>query len=194
MPFPDELVHGVMVVPYRVTWPRDFDRLAEQLDKALGRLALAIDHVGSTSVPGLPAKDCIDVQVRVAKLDEQRIVKAFDKIGFRLRPESWNRIEISGGEECEKLVFAPPVNARPCNVHVRIKNGPNVRHNLLFRDYLRADERSRKAWGDFKSRLAQSVTDIFAYGQIKAPAMEILMSAAETWATHTGWSVDAVQP
>jgi GrpB-like predicted nucleotidyltransferase (UPF0157 family) len=194
MPFPDELAYGVMVVPYRATWPRDFDRIAEQLRKALGPLALAIDHVGSTSVPGLPAKDCVDVQIRVAALNEKRIVGAFDKIGFRCRPESWNRIEISGGEECEKLVFAPPVGGRSCNIHVRIKNGPNVRQNLLFRDYLRANERSRKAWGDFKSRLAQSVTDIFAYGQIKAPAMEILMSAAETWAEHTGWSIDAVRP
>src|SRR5690606_7906665 len=173
MPFPDELAHGLTVVPYRSTCPRDFARISERLASALGSKALAIDHVGSTSVPGLPAKDCIDIQVRVARLDEKTLVPAFEGIGFRLRPEEWNRVEISDGEECPKLVFAPPKGGRPCNVHVRVGNGPNVRRNLLFRDFLRADERARKAWGDFKSRLARSVTDVFAYGQIKAPATEI---------------------
>lgn len=188
MPFPDELAGGLAVVPYRKSWPLDFSRIAEQLDTALGTRALGIDHIGSTSVPGLPSKNCIDIQVRVTSIDEKPITKAMEKIGFRCRPESWNRVEISGGEECQKLVFAPPAKARACNVHVRRSVDPNVRYALLFRDFLRSNDRARDAWGAFKQRLAHSVTDIYAYGQIKQPATEILMTAAETWARHTDWS------
>ncbi|WP_406315016.1 GrpB family protein [Streptosporangium sp. NBC_01639] len=65
--------------------------------------------------------------------------------------------------------------------------GPNARFALLFRDYLRTDEASRRAWGAFKQRLARSVPDLLQYGQIKAPATAVLMTAAERWAAEIGW-------
>lgn len=187
MPFPDELGQ-VAVVEYRPQWPAEFELLAAGLRDALGDLAFGVDHVGSTSVPGLPAKDCLDVQVRMRSIDEARDVPLLASIGFRCRPEPWNRIEVSGGQQCRKLVFAPPIGARPCNVHLREATGPNARFALLFRDYLRADEAARRAWGAFKQRLALSVSDLLDYGQIKAPATEVLMRAAERWAAETGWS------
>jgi GrpB-like predicted nucleotidyltransferase (UPF0157 family) len=58
-----------------------------------------------------------------------------------------------------------------------------------FRDYLRADETARQAWGAFKTRLAASVPDLADYGQIKSPATEVLIRAAEMWAARTGWTV-----
>jgi dephospho-CoA kinase len=145
--------------------------------------------VGSTSVPGLSAKDCIDIQVRMGSIDEVRDVGLFAAIGFRCRPEPWNRSEVSDGIRCRKLVFAPPIGARSCNIHLRESTGPNARYALLFRDYLRADEPARRAWGAFKQRLAVSVSDLMDYGQIKAPATDILMAAAERWAVDTGWDV-----
>jgi GrpB-like predicted nucleotidyltransferase (UPF0157 family) len=187
MPFPDELGQ-LAVVTYRPEWPTEFEQLAERLRHALGDLAVAVDHVGSTSVPGLSAKDCIDVQVRMRSIDEGRDVPLLAAIGFRCRPEAWNRSEVSAGQRCRKLVFAPPVGARSCNVHLRENIGPNARYALLFRDYLRADEAARRAWGGFKERLAVSVPDLLDYGQIKAPATEVLMAAAERWAADTGWS------
>jgi GrpB-like predicted nucleotidyltransferase (UPF0157 family) len=132
--------------------------------------ARAIDHVGSTAVPGLAAKGCVDIQVLVDAIDEDEQIRLLAAIGFRCRPEPWNRAEISGGLECLKLVFAPPVGARRCNIHLREVDGPNVRFALLFRDYLRADETVRQIWGAFKKRLALSVPDLLDYGQIKAPA------------------------
>jgi GrpB-like predicted nucleotidyltransferase (UPF0157 family) len=187
MPFPDER-RQVAVVEYRPHWPEEFELLAGQLRHALGDLARGVDHVGSTSVPGLPAKDCIDLQVRMESVDEARDVPLLAAIGFRCRPEPWNHVEVSGGRECRKLVFAPPAGARPCNVHLRQADGPNTRFALLFRDYLRADEAARRAWGAFKKRLASSVPDLLEYGRIKAPATEVLMGAAERWAAATGWS------
>ncbi|MEL5954016.1 GrpB family protein [Streptomyces sp. CLV115] len=188
MAFADE-VAPVAVLEYQPQWPVDFDRLAGELYNALGGEARTIDHIGSTSVPGLAAKDCVDIQVRVAEIKEARQTGLLAAIGFRCRPEPWNRAEVSGGQECSKLVFAPPVGARRCNVHLRRERDPNCRYALLFRDYLRADEAARQQWGKFKRRLAHSVPDLLDYGQIKAPATEILMIAAERWAVETGWQL-----
>ncbi|MFD3475210.1 GrpB family protein [Streptomyces sp. NPDC058695] len=193
MPFPDEVVCPLAVVDHRPQWPLEFEQLARQLRAAMGGVPVAIDHVGSTSVPGLAAKDCIDVQIRVPSIDEARDVALLSAVGFRCRPEPWNRTEVSGGIACRKLVFAPPVGARSCNVHLRESTGPNARYALLFLDYLRADEPARRAWGAFKQRLAASVPDLFDYGQIKATATGILMAAAERWATDTTWTVPPPQ-
>ncbi|GAA1884219.1 hypothetical protein GCM10009837_02170 [Streptomyces durmitorensis] len=179
MPFPDEAADALVVVEYRPSWPTDFSRLASVLRRALGDLAVAVDHVGSTSVPGLAAKDCVDVQVRVDSLDEPRLVPPLTAIGFRLRPEPWNHCEVSAGHHCPKLVFAPRPGARRCNVHLREDGRPNARYALLFRDYLRASSTAREAWGAFKQRLALSVPARLAdYGQ---------MEGAERWAAETGW-------
>ncbi|MGW7705711.1 GrpB family protein [Streptomyces sp. JV184] len=148
VPFPDERSQ-VAVVEYRPQWPAEFELLAGRLRGALGDSAFGVDHVGSTSVPGLAAKDCVDVQVRMRSIDEARDVPLLAAIGFRCRPEPWNRIEVSGGRECRKFVFAPPVGARSCNVHLREGTGPNARFALLFRDYLRADETACRARGAF---------------------------------------------
>lgn len=152
-------------------------------------MAVNIDHIGSTSVPGLAAKDCIDVQVRVGTLDEDGIVSRFEAIGFRVRPEAWNRVEVASGTKWPKLVFAPPVGERACNVHVRSAGGEPARRNLLFRDFLLANQAAREAWSAFKRQLAEITPDIYRYGQIKAGPTEILMMAAESWATKTGWTV-----
>jgi GrpB-like predicted nucleotidyltransferase (UPF0157 family) len=190
MPFPDEVGAGVAVVEYDAGWPAEFVHLAGRLRRALGELALAVDHVGSTSVPGLPA-NCSDAQVRVAELSPV-LIELMESAGFRCRPEPWNRTEISNGYHCEKLVFGPPIGERATNVHLRRADGPNARFALLFRDYLRANPAARDTWGAFKQRLAQSVPDLADYGQIKAPATTLLMLTAEQWSTRTSWTVPPI--
>ena len=191
MPFPDE-PSEVKVLDYQTRWPQEFSQLAGQLRNALGSDALGLDHIGSTSVPALAAKDVIDIQVRVATIDGASVVPAMTSIGFRCRQEAWNRIEYSSGVTCRKLVFAPPPGARLCNVHVREAGAANARFALLFRDYLRGDDTARRAWGAFKKRLAASVPGFADYGQIKQPATEILIRAAEQWAAASGWHVPGV--
>ena len=188
MPFPDELARGLAVVAYDRRWPGDFAVLARRIQDALGPTAVRVYHVGSTSVPGLAAKDCIDVQVEVHALDEELIADCFGKIGFRLRPEPWNRLEPAPGSPCPKLVFAPPEGERASNIHVVEAASEAARRKLLFRDFLRAHDTARDAWSDFKQRLAAMATDIYQYGQAKAGPTAILMIAAETWARQTQWS------
>ena len=168
MPFPDELSRGLAVVAYDRRWPGDFAVLARRIQGALGPMAVQVSHVGSTSVPGLAAKDCIDVQVEVLALDEDLIAGCFSEIGFRLRPEPWNRVEPAPAGPCPKLVFAPPAGERAGNVHVVQAAGEAARRKLLFRDFLRAHDTARDAWSEFKQRLAAMATDIYQYGQAKA--------------------------
>jgi GrpB-like predicted nucleotidyltransferase (UPF0157 family) len=175
-------------VAYDRRWPGDFAVLARRIQDALGPSALRVSHVGSTSVPGLAAEDCIDVQVEAPVLDEDLIIGCLGGIGFRLRPEPWNRVEPAPGGPCPKLVFAAPQGERASNIHVVEAGSPAARRKLLFRDFLRADDTARDAWSDFKQRLAAMAGDIYQYGQAKAGPTQILLIAAESWACRTGWA------
>ena len=188
MPFPDEPARGLAVVIYDRRWPGEFAVLARRVQDALGPAAVRVSHVGSTSVPGLAAKDCIDVQVEARALDEDLITGCFGTIGFRLRPEPWNRAEPTPGGPCPKLVFASPQGERASNIHVVEAASEAARRKLLFRDFLRANDTARDAWGDFKQRLAAMAGDIYQYGQAKAGPTEILLIAAESWARQTQWA------
>jgi GrpB-like predicted nucleotidyltransferase (UPF0157 family) len=188
VPFPDELARGLAVVAYDPRWPGDFSVLARRLQAALGSAAVRVHHVGSTSVPGLAAKDCIDVQVEVRVLDRELIAGRMAAIGFRLRPEPWNQAEPTPGGSCPKLVFAPPAGERASNVHVAEAASAAARRKLLFRDFLRAHGEARDAWSDFKQHLASIASDIYQYGQAKAGPTEILLIAAEGWARQARWS------
>jgi GrpB-like predicted nucleotidyltransferase (UPF0157 family) len=185
----------VILSTWRPEWTADFEVLAERLKMALGVLALRIDHIGSTSVPTLPAKDIIDAQVIVARLDRASIIGTLTDAGFIHRNDSWNlRDHVPSGwsgdpDEWTKLVFAVPPDARDGNVHIRIAGSPNERYALLFRDFLRADEMARKAWGRFKTELAKNTRNLAGYGTVKDPATDVLLGLAERWAAETAWTV-----
>lgn len=186
MPFPDEKSsHRVEVVPSQPRWAVEGQEIAAVLARMLPD-ARAVDHIGSTAVPGLPAKDCIDLMVRVdslAAIDLDPLAAA----GYRERPEEWNRVEALGASTHPKRVFAPPVGGRSTNIHVRETGAPTARYSLLFRDFLRSSDDHRDTWGRLKTRLAEEHLDIYAYGQVKAAAQPLLMALAEQWATETGW-------
>ena len=187
MPFPDEQFsqHGVEVVEYRTEWATEGADIAAWLARLLPG-AIATDHIGSTSVPGLPAKDCIDLMIRVesvADFDLHPLTQA----GYRERPEEWNRIEQLGAETHPKRVLAPPVGGRPVNIHVRVAHKATARYALLFRDFLRANDDHRDSWGRFKMRLARECPDLYVYGQMKATVQPLLMALAEQWASQHAW-------
>jgi dephospho-CoA kinase len=78
---------NVVIVDYDPTWPDQFEQLAADLRRRLGDDILGIDHIGSTSVPGLAAKDVIDLQVTVASLaDADRLAPAFREAGYAATP------------------------------------------------------------------------------------------------------------
>jgi GrpB-like predicted nucleotidyltransferase (UPF0157 family) len=190
-----DLDDWVVLSDWRPEWAADFDELAESLSAALDGIAIRIDHIGSTSVPGLRAKDVIDLQVVVAELESDRIIQALELVGFEQRTAAWNLQDhvpagwVGNPEEWSKLVFAPPSTSRPSNVHVRRRGSPNERYALLFRDFLRADDGARDAWGRFKSQLAMATRNLSDYGAVKDPATDVLLALGERWATDSDWTV-----
>jgi GrpB-like predicted nucleotidyltransferase (UPF0157 family) len=179
------------IVDYRPSWPAEFATLALDLGAALGPLARRIDHIGSTAVPGLASKDRIDVQVGVADLDRLDAIRgALERAGYALWPAFDDHVP-SGVRadpgEWRKALFQPPAGARAANIHVREVGRLNWRYALLFRDFLRAHSTVATSYGELKRRLAPYMPDTGSYADVKDPAVDLVMFAAEEWAARTGW-------
>ncbi|GAB4203873.1 MAG: hypothetical protein OHK0022_28450 [Roseiflexaceae bacterium] len=183
----------IVIAPYHDEWPLEFEAIAAGLRAGLGDLALRIDHIGSTAVPGLPAKDILDVQVTVAALDEA-VTAALTGLGYEQRANIVADHQPPGAdgppEHWQKRLFRPPPGQRPTNLHVRVAGRPNQRYPLLFRDYLRAHPVAVEAYATLKRRLALLAgSDMNAYTDTKDPACDLIMIAAESWAATTGWQL-----
>ncbi|HRE25305.1 MAG TPA: GrpB family protein [Anaerolineales bacterium] len=182
----------IVIVPYRADWPAEFQDVARDLRRILGVAALRIDHIGSTSVPGLAAKDIIDVQVTVADLVSDLSV-AMTTAGYQAF-DRYSRDHVPPGMDPEpaaawaKLFFRPGAGARPANIHIRVAGRPNQRFALLFRDYLRANPPSAAAYAELKRRLAAQLADPAMYPDVKDPAVDQIYFAAEAWAAAVGWA------
>jgi GrpB-like predicted nucleotidyltransferase (UPF0157 family) len=180
---------AVEIVPYQTAWESDFGEIAEKIRDGLGPLALRIDHIGSTSVPGLAAKDVVDIQITVAALDEE-LLAAMQAIGFaQLSYLRDHRPPGAHGPESdwEKWLFKPPEGTRRAHIHVRVQGRANQRYPLLFRDYLRAHPAIAEAYAELKRRLAANLADWKTYPDVKDPAVDLIYLAAEEWAAITGW-------
>jgi GrpB-like predicted nucleotidyltransferase (UPF0157 family) len=182
----------VQIVDYQAGWPTEFQALAATLRRGQGGLALRIDHIGSTAVPGLSAKDVIDVQITVAALSAE-VTAALTVIGYT-RSEGIGRDHrpptASGPEvDWEKLFFMPPAGSRRTHTHVRVQGRANQRYPLLFRDYLRGHPATAAAYAELKRRLAQGLADPTTYPDVKDPAVDLIYFAAEEWAAATHWQL-----
>lgn len=189
MPFPDETSPtGVHVHEYQDRWADEASNLRAQL-RDLVPDAVAVEHIGSTSIAGMSAKDCLDMMIVVADLDATSAATSLPDSGYRRRPEPWNQQEpAADGEMWPKFVFAPPVGGRSVNIHVRLAHAPTTRRALLFRDFLRANPAQSHNWARFKIAAAAAANDLFEYGAIKDPAWLLLMELAEHWAARAGWA------
>ena len=182
----------IIIVPYKSTWPAEFQQLGRTLRNALGDIALRIDHIGSTSVPGLAAKDVIDIQVTAARLSEP-VALALKSAGYT-RLEHIDRDHTPPGstladEQWRKWFFKATVEPRPVNLHVRVAGRANQRYPLLFRDYLRAHPAAALGYAQAKIALARlHANNVEAYYDVKDPVCDIVIVAAESWASAIGWS------
>ena len=182
----------IEIVDYRSTWPDEFQQIARTIRSALGEAAMRIDHIGSTSIPGLCAKDVIDLQISVERLDG-RVSHALRAIGYTQvddivrdhRPPD----DDGPAENWQKLYFRPPSGQRRTNTHVRALGRPNQRYALLFRDYLRVHSATAAAYGELKRRLAVSLANPDDYPDVKDPAVDLIFLPAKLWAIETGWDL-----
>ncbi|BBB89554.1 MAG TPA: GrpB family protein [Methylomusa anaerophila] len=190
----------IAIIPYKESWAEEFKKIGAILRNALGELAVRIDHIGSTSVPGLAAKDIIDIQLTVQSFESFSAVQtAIESAGYVLQPEIvFDHCPAYHGPsgtyppdpDWEKRYFRSSTEQRNTHLHVRVIGRPNQRYALLFRDYLRSHLKAANAYAEVKRRLAKyhgCDSDRMVYVEIKDPICDIIMSAAEEWASGSGW-------
>jgi len=176
------------------TWPAQAARLRARIAMAVGDLARRVDHTGSTSIAGLPAKDVIDLQITVASLaDADRFADLLAEAGFPKHPtidrDNPKAYAPDPGQWGKRLhLSADP--GRHANAHVRVDGSPGWRFALLFPDWLRAHPAERDDYLALKQKLAhrfQTEDDTANYADAKEAWFDGAAERAEEWARRTGW-------
>ncbi|MGX1974469.1 GrpB family protein [Streptomyces kronopolitis] len=183
-----------LVVDHDPAWQARGLALVAELRSVLAPLALHVEHIGSTAIPGMAAKPVLDLQVSVGDLQEaahafdqpladrgfQRSVHQHDHVpaGCDDAPERWTK----------RLWSRRRHSGEDVNLHVRLLGAPNERLALLFRDWFRAHPEAVPAYSRFKSTLADTVDEVGVYSDVKDPVVDLVRTVAEPWADETGWT------
>ncbi|MEQ3553033.1 GrpB family protein [Pseudonocardia nematodicida] len=165
------LVRGLQPVwvslrEYDPAWPARYAARAARLREILGDRARLIEHIGSTSVPGLAAKPVIDIVVGIDDPDDEPAYLAdLEAIGYELRVRE-------PGHRCLRT-------GEPVNLHCYPPGGDEVRRYLIFRDRLRADEADRRLYESTKRGLAgREWPDMNYYAEAKGPVVREILQRA----------------
>lgn len=172
---PAALIGGVEkrlieIVDYDSNWPELFATQERIVRNAVGAAALGIEHIGSTSVPGLAAKPIIDMLLVVANsADEATYLPQLTNAGYELR--------VREPEFHEHRMLRTP--ARDVHLHVLSRGATEIERYLVFRDRLRRSAADRRLYEATKRRLAaQPWPDMNAYADAKTEVIEALLAAA----------------
>jgi GrpB-like predicted nucleotidyltransferase (UPF0157 family) len=161
----------ITIADYDPEWPAKFERHAGIIAGALGATAVSIEHIGSTSVPGLAAKPIIDILAVVPdSADESSYLPQLQAAGYvlRVREPEWN----------EHRMFRTP--ERDVHVHVYSVGCPEIQRNLAFRDRLRRNPGDLRRYERTKRELAaRSWPDMNDYANAKTEVVESILAAAE---------------
>ncbi len=160
----DDIHEEVRIAPYNADWPRRFAAEAAQIRAALGERALAIHHIGSTAVPGLPAKPIVDIMVAVRRLEDAiACIPPLRRLGYLFvdYPQNTDRRFFKKGKP------------RTHHLHIVEAGSDSLRRHLAFRDALRADPALCRAYAALKRDLANRFqTDRAAYTENKTAFIE----------------------
>lgn len=174
-------------------WPARARELGDALRAALGPDAVAIEHIGSTSIPGMAAKDILDMQVSVADL---AVADGFDGrlagLGFARLPYERDHVPVGLADDpaewAKRFWVRRHHRDGDVNLHVRRAGSPNERLALLFREWFRAHPAAVAPYAAFKRALAAVVSDVEEYSDVKDPVVDLVIWMAEEWATRTAWA------
>jgi GrpB-like predicted nucleotidyltransferase (UPF0157 family) len=141
------VVNGpITIVPYDPTWPAQYRREEARIRTALGDRVVDVQHIGSTAVPGLPAKPILDIQLLVEdSADEAAYADDLIAVGYtlRIREPDWEEHRVFKGND-------PDVN-----LHIFSRGSRQAQRLLLFRDWLRAHDDDRDLYAETKIALAR---------------------------------------
>ena len=168
---PPEILNAqIALAEYDPGWPTLFEREAGRIRAALGDQALRVEHVGSTSVPGLAAKPRIDIVLAVAdSSDETTYAPPLEGAGYvlRVREPAWYEHRVFKGPDTD------------VNLHVFSVGCPEIERMVRFRDHLRIDRDDRDLYEQTKRELARRTWKYTQhYADAKAPVVEDILSRA----------------
>ncbi|WP_285243120.1 dephospho-CoA kinase [Pseudarthrobacter sp. fls2-241-R2A-127] len=186
---------GAVLEPHREEWARQAARIAARLVAAAPELILAVDHVGSTAVPGLAAKDVIDLQVAVQDLGAaEQLAPFLAAAGYPAVRGVESDTPKPGTPDPAAWLKRFHANADPCravNVHVRPAGSAGWRYALMFRDWLRADPSALTLYQEHKADLARRFSGSAGtapYAEAKEPWFtDVAWPLMSAWAQATGW-------
>ena len=160
----------ILLKEYTPQWTILFEREADRIHHILGNIAIQIEHVGSTSVPGLCAKPIIDMLLIVAdSANEKSYVPALEAAGYvlRIREEDWFQ---------HRLLKEPDTDI---NLHVFSQGTSEIERMLRFRDWLRENEDDRELYAQTKRTLAKQVwRHVQHYADAKTTVIQDIMNRA----------------
>jgi GrpB-like predicted nucleotidyltransferase (UPF0157 family) len=160
----------IVVVDYDPQWPKVFATIHQVLDNALrGVPVIAIEHVGSTSVPGLAAKPIIDVDVIVKRSDIDTVIAAMAAAGYSY---------LGDLGVADRHAFTAPTNAIRQNTYVVVDGCLSLRNHLALRGMLRANTDLRDEYAAVKRRLAAETDDIDVYVDGKSDVIRCILQQA----------------
>lgn len=165
----------VVLVPYKKAWQVLFEKEKELLEKQIGNFLADIQHIGSTSIPGINAKPILDIAIGVMSLKEAHkfLVARMQRLGYELRPrENANAYEL--------LFVKGPESRRTHYVHVIRYRGRKWNKARLFRDYLRTHPKRAQQYAALKKELVKKYAhDRFNYTKGKEVFIKKTLKIAE---------------
>ena len=169
----------IVIADYDPAWPERFRQAEVRIRAALGEGALSVEHIGSTSVPGLPAKPIVDILLVVEDSgNEATYLPALEEAGYVLR--------VREPDFDEHRMFRTP--AKDVHVHVFSAGSPEIERYLLLRDRLRQNEGDRELYAQTKRVLAKrDWPNVEHYAEAKTDVIEGIVSrAAAARSRHNG--------
>lgn len=144
----------VKLIPYNPKWKKLFEKEKQLFENTFGDVIIAIEHIGSTAIPGIPAKPIIDINIGVKSLEIARTMKKqFENIGYVYRPFiPGHSME---GLKFQELYVKGSEKRRTHHAHATVYGNEYWKNNLLFRDYLRQNPARAQQYGELKKKLAE---------------------------------------
>jgi GrpB-like predicted nucleotidyltransferase (UPF0157 family) len=162
----------IVVAEYDPAWPLRFERLRQEYAEAMaaaGVPVIAIEHVGSTSVPGLAAKPIIDCDIVVAEQDVAAASAVLTELGFKPLGELGIPL---------RWAFKEPERLAGTNTYVIVAGSLSLRNHLAVRDLLRADPYLRQQYAAVKKHAGVTAANIDEYGRAKNDMVQQILAAA----------------
>ena len=161
----------VIVLPYDKVWKSDFEAIKAEIEEALGDLILCVEHVGSTSVEGMSAKPCIDIDVVIKDYSVfEAVVLCLATIGYIHEGDL-------GIKDREAFKYENKPHLQNHHLYVCPQNSEELRRHITFRNFLRTHPEAVKKYSEVKEKAAELFSDdINGYIRYKSPCIEELYS------------------